>query len=389
MKRMGWRAISTIAWGVLGALILIGCTRAEPSPLEAAEQIAEPLAAGSLLQVSPPVSSIPATAERQFHATLLGPHRRPRTLGSDATWTVNDPTVATVDPTGLVTANRPGQVTVTATYQGLTATAALTVSSATLVSIQVTPPLRRIFCGGNAVFRATGTFSDGMTFPLGGPVTWTSSDADIAIVDSTGSATGVTGGVAAIVATDTATGESAKAFLTVGSASQAGVCVAPPRDAGQGDASAVDSGDATLGAPDGADASEEDGGLVPTCSQCSGECVDLTSDVANCGGCGNACAPGDECTNGTCQCLGTLCNGQCVDTANDLFNCGACGNPCTAIGGQVCSDGVCQCAFPVVGPVICNGNCVNVLIDDNNCGACGRVCRRVLEACTGGSCRRL
>ena len=36
-------------------------------------------------------------------------------------------------------------------------------------------------------------------------------------------------------------------------------------------------------------------------TECSGKCLDLSSDPANCGSCGNACAEGVACVNGTCE----------------------------------------------------------------------------------------
>ena len=42
-----------------------------------------------------------------------------------------------------------------------------------------------------------------------------------------------------------------------------------------------------------------DGPCGPGETLCGTECVDLDSDVNNCGFCGNACAGGDVCSNGT------------------------------------------------------------------------------------------
>lgn len=40
---------------------------------------------------------------------------------------------------------------------------------------------------------------------------------------------------------------------------------------------------------------------------CEGTCVDIASDAANCGGCGNVCPTAEEiggsCTNSECQCI--------------------------------------------------------------------------------------
>ncbi|MCD6499937.1 MAG: MYXO-CTERM sorting domain-containing protein [Deltaproteobacteria bacterium] len=48
-----------------------------------------------------------------------------------------------------------------------------------------------------------------------------------------------------------------------------------------------------------------DSPVVPACDQgltdCDGDCVDLDSDDDNCGGCGQACASGQTCRDGSCQ----------------------------------------------------------------------------------------
>lgn len=40
---------------------------------------------------------------------------------------------------------------------------------------------------------------------------------------------------------------------------------------------------------------------TPACSGCNGACTNLQNDAANCGTCGNACAPGVACTAGSCE----------------------------------------------------------------------------------------
>ena len=83
--------------------------------------------------------------------------------------------------------------------------------------------------------------------------------------------------------------------------------------------------------------------------------------------CGKACIPsgncckdsdcggGGTCDDGTCDCpdAKTLCGGSCVDLATDAANCGACGNACDT--GE-CVHGACIC----VEPGDCNG-CVCAL----------------------------
>src|SRR6516225_6845170 len=64
----------------------------------------------------------------------------------------------------------------------------------------------------------------------------------------------------------------------------------------------------------------------PPCSDCGGVCVDLQSDSANCGACGQSCGAGQRCEQGRCAatCAGLMCDGTCVDAMNDPNNCGAC-----------------------------------------------------------------
>ena len=66
-------------------------------------------------------------------------------------------------------------------------------------------------------------------------------------------------------------------------------------------------------------------GTLSTC--CNNQCVDITSDPNNCGGCNTAC--------GTASC----CAGNCVDTmGTDNANCGGCGVACAG----TCTNGQCQ-----------------------------------------------
>lgn len=94
---------------------------------------------------------------------------------------------------------------------------------------------------------------------------------------------------------------------------------------------------------------------------CSGACVDVQTDEANCGSCGHACPSGEPCLGGQCvsQCRAglTRCSADCVDVLTDAANCGSCGQACG-------SDK----------PTCCNGSCTRLQADPHNCGQCGTVC---------------
>jgi hypothetical protein len=87
----------------------------------------------------------------------------------------------------------------------------------------------------------------------------------------------------------------------------------------------------------------------------------------------------------TCPSGQTICNGACVNLASDLNNCGGCGFACAA--GNVCTAGVCAAGAPTCssGQISCNGACVNPVSDPNNCGACGVACTAG-KVCAAGAC---
>jgi hypothetical protein len=76
---------------------------------------------------------------------------------------------------------------------------------------------------------------------------------------------------------------------------------------------------------------------------CAGSCVDVQTDLAHCGGCGNACRGEASCLAGVCAlaCAGgtTKCGDACVSLASDPAHCGGCDTPCAP--GQVCIASAC------------------------------------------------
>lgn len=100
---------------------------------------------------------------------------------------------------------------------------------------------------------------------------------------------------------------------------------------------------------------------------CNGGCVDISSDINNCGTCGTACFGNSSCVNGGCRCPSGEefdANGQCVCQAG-LHRCNGVG-ACV----ECCADSEC----PTDDYQCCGGTCRDIFGDINNCGGCGNTC---------------
>ncbi|KAI9326131.1 hypothetical protein BDR26DRAFT_1013571 [Obelidium mucronatum] len=112
---------------------------------------------------------------------------------------------------------------------------------------------------------------------------------------------------------------------------------------------------------------------------CSGVLYDLSSDLKNCGTCGNdvATSGGDTCCTGVpknvqtdkenCGACGTnvltsgnneCCSGTPVNTNTDAAHCGSCAGTCSTGSGEQC----------------CAGLCKNLTFDPFHCGTCANKC---------------
>lgn len=140
------------------------------------------------------------------------------------TWSSSNPVIATVSTTGLVTAQGIGSATISASSEGKTGTAAITVSPVPVASVTVAPASQSLPAGNSVQLTATAFDSAGNAL-AGRSLTWTSGTPAVALVSTAGLVTAVAPGQAVVTATSE--GKSGSATITVIAAPVATVEVVP------------------------------------------------------------------------------------------------------------------------------------------------------------------
>ncbi len=160
----------------------------------------------------------------QLTATLRDANGTPLT-GRVITWQSSTSAIASVNGSGLVSGVAAGgPVTMTATSEGQSGTASVTVTLAPVAAVTVTPSSGTVAIGRTVQLTATPRDASGN--PLTGrAISWSSSDNTIATVNSSGLVTGVVAG--AVTITATSEGQSGTASITVSGVPVASVTVSP------------------------------------------------------------------------------------------------------------------------------------------------------------------
>jgi len=171
----------------------------------------EPLSTVASVTVTPPTARIAVGESVQLKATTKDAAGNVLT-GRVVTWASSNLAVATVSSTELVTGVAAGQATITATSEGESGTAAITVTTVPVASVTVAPPTATVEAGQTVQLTAT-TRDANQNVLAGRVVTWASGNTTVASVSTTGLVTGVAGGQATITATSE--GQSGTAAVAV------------------------------------------------------------------------------------------------------------------------------------------------------------------------------
>ncbi|MGH8337035.1 MAG: Ig-like domain-containing protein, partial [Gammaproteobacteria bacterium] len=185
------------------------------------------------ISVTPANPSIAKGTTRQFTATGTYSDNSTQDLTASVTWSSDTPGVATVSNAagsqGLATSVGTGSANIQASMNSVPGSTKLTVTSAVVVSVAVTPANQTIAQGVPQPFTATATFSDQSTQNVTASATWNSMQPTIASVTATGVVTGLKQGSLSIQATfDNVPGST---NLSVSGVSLLGVIVSPQNPA--------------------------------------------------------------------------------------------------------------------------------------------------------------
>ena len=154
--------------------------------LSAASPLSVISAALTAIAVSSDSTSVPVGRTTQMHAIGSYTDGSQQDLTASAQWTSSNPKVVAVNNAGLAVASSQGSATIAASMQSLSAASPLSVTSAALVSLSVTPSSSVILLGSTLQLLVTGTYTDGSTADLTANSTWNSSDLQTVSVDSHG-----------------------------------------------------------------------------------------------------------------------------------------------------------------------------------------------------------
>jgi hypothetical protein len=178
--------------------------------------------------------TLPNGVSMQLTATGNYSDQTSRDITSEVTWHSSDTDTVDVDDSdenkGEATGHKEGNATITATSDTITGTKQVTVSSAVLQTITISPLTPSMAKGTKLSFIANGMFSDGMSKIITSTVSWQSSSTDTAQFSATVGQEGQISGKAAGTAMITASlnGVTSEATtLTVTSATLTSIAITP------------------------------------------------------------------------------------------------------------------------------------------------------------------
>lgn len=163
--------------------------------------------------VTPATASIAIGATQQLTSTAVYTDGSARDVTATATWTSASTAIATVSAAGVTKGVSAGAAVVTATFEGKSGTAAITVLPAKLVSIALLPATATLNIGTTLQYAVIGSFDNNTTRDITAAATFSAATPATATITAAGLATAKAQGTTSINATSG--GLNASATLTV------------------------------------------------------------------------------------------------------------------------------------------------------------------------------
>jgi trimeric autotransporter adhesin len=181
------------------------------------------------IAVTPAIPSIPLGMTQPFTATGTFTDGSMQNITGTVQWSSDTPAVATIgnDPSsaGMANSASPGTANITASAGSVTGSSTLTVTSAVMTALAVTPASPALPLGTTQQFNATATFSNGTTQDVTEAALWSSDTPSTITILPTGMASTLATGTATITAS--AGTLSASAMVTVTAAVPVSIAMNP------------------------------------------------------------------------------------------------------------------------------------------------------------------
>ena len=186
------------------------------------------------ITITPVNASLAMGFTRQFSAVGIYSDSSTQDITASVTWNSTATGVATISnaagSNGIASPQGTGTTTISASLGGIPSNSTtLTVTSATLLGISVSPASATIANGTTRQFSATGTYSDNSSQDLTNLVTWASSDTGVATISNAAGSRGFSASVGTGSTNITAvlSGKTGAATLTVTAATLSSISVTP------------------------------------------------------------------------------------------------------------------------------------------------------------------
>lgn len=163
-------------------------------------QVAPPSKHVRSIAIAPHTAAVALGNNQQFSATALFSDGSKSEVTGTALWLSARPKVASANAGGMIISKTVGATSISAVYESVRASSALTVGPPQLASIAVTPQTPSLNPKHSVQLTATGIFTDRTTQDLSSMVTWASTPTSVLTISATGLVSANSPGAATVTA---------------------------------------------------------------------------------------------------------------------------------------------------------------------------------------------